>query len=233
LLGLGLAGSRAIGLGFPSGKGKGAEAGKVLGAGDGGPSEEVESEALGAGLLLSPQNQTACEGDNDSGVGLGAGAGERRARSTPPGAWRGVAGVVGAGAGRSRSLGGSGLGGAWAAPYVVSSPSIVSRFLTHPPFGQANPRNKVKQKQKHPSIRDGAVISSAGRSVGRLVVCMCATTAATRSPVFLAFVLWCFPFLSATYSLSVSVYAAALLLKFLPPPLPLLILDIPTMAVPP
>ncbi|KAJ7898002.1 hypothetical protein B0H14DRAFT_2557513 [Mycena olivaceomarginata] len=110
LLGLGLAGFRAIGLGFPSGMGKGAEAGKVLGAGDGGPSEEGEGEALGAGLLLSPQNQTACNRDNDSSVGLGAGTGERRAGSTPPGAWRGVAGA--AGAGRSRSLGGSGLGSA-------------------------------------------------------------------------------------------------------------------------
>ncbi|KAJ7876456.1 hypothetical protein B0H14DRAFT_3130403 [Mycena olivaceomarginata] len=110
LLRRGLAGFRAIGLGFPAGKGKGAEAGKVLGADDGGPSEEGEGEALGAGLLFSPQNQTACERDNDSGIGLGAAAGERRAGSTPPGAWHGVAGA--AGAGRSRSLGGSELGSA-------------------------------------------------------------------------------------------------------------------------
>ncbi|KAJ7787598.1 hypothetical protein B0H14DRAFT_3579533 [Mycena olivaceomarginata] len=87
-LGLGLAGFRAIGLGFPSRKGKCTEAGKILGAGDGGPN--VEGEGVGGGSLLSPQdqNQNLTAGEKDSGPG--AGAGERRGGTTLLGAWRAV-----------------------------------------------------------------------------------------------------------------------------------------------
>ncbi|KAJ7757304.1 hypothetical protein B0H14DRAFT_2976806, partial [Mycena olivaceomarginata] len=44
-----------------------------------------------------------------------------------------------------------------------------------------------------------------GRSVSRLVICMCATTAAACSPASLSFVFWYSLSLSATYSLRVCV----------------------------